>query len=66
MSIKLYPKKRFQIKFFINLEIIEEEDKNRKKKKIITIFLKSIKKFYNLVKPLSIILASKSNFYDMI
>ena len=37
MSIKLYPKKRFQIKIFINLEIIEEEeeeeeDKNRKKK----------------------------------
>ena len=40
MSIKLYPKKWFQIKIFINLEIIGEKDK----KKIISIFKKIYKK----------------------
>ena len=41
VSVKLYLKKWFQIKIFINLEIIGKKDKN--KKKIIFIFQKSIK-----------------------
>ena len=46
-----------QIETFINLEIIGENDKN--KKKIISIF----KKLCNLVKSLGTITASKPNFY---
>ena len=54
-----------QIKFFINLEIIGEEDKN--KKKIISIFL-NLKKinFCNLVKLLGITTTFKPNFYCII
>ena len=46
-----------QIETFINLEIIGEKDKN--KKKIISI----LKKLCNLVKPLGTITTSKHNFY---
>ena len=46
-----------QIETFINLEIIKEKDKN--KKKIISI----LKKLCNLVKPLGTIMTSKPNFY---
>ena len=50
-----------QIKIFINLEIIREEDKY---KKIIFIFLKfKKKKFYNLVQSLGVTTTSKPNFY---
>ena len=42
VSIKLYLKKWFQIKIFINLEIIGEKDKNIKKK-LYLFFKKSIK-----------------------
>ena len=50
-----------QIETFINLEIIGEKDKNKKKNDIY--FLKILKKLCNLVKPLGTITASKPNFY---
>ena len=53
-----------QIKIFINLKIIGEEDKN--KKKIISIFLNLKKKNCNLVKPHGITTASKPNFYYIV
>ena len=51
---------RNQIKIFINLEIIGEEDKY---KKIIFNFLKFKKKFCNLVQSLGATTISKPNFY---
>ena len=49
LSIKLYLKKWVQIKIFINLEIIEEKDKNIKKK--LNLFFKNLlKNFCNLMK----------------
>ena len=54
-----------QIKIFINLEIIREEDKNKKKKIYINI-LKSKKNFYNLVKLFSTTMTSKKNFFNLV
>ena len=51
------------IKIFINLEIIREEDKNKKN---IFIFKKNLKIFYNLGKSLNAITTSKSNFYYIV
>ena len=53
-----------QIKIFNNLEIIGEEDKN--KKKLYIYFLKSKKKNCNLVKPFGTTLVSKPNFYYIV
>ena len=52
-----------QIKIFINLEIIREEDK---KKNYIYIFLNLKKKNCNLVKPFGTTLVSKPNFYYIV
>ena len=53
-----------QIKIFIHLKIIGEEDKNQKKKKLYTyIFLILKKKFCNLVKLLGTTMVFKPNFY---
>ena len=49
-----------QIKIFINLEIIGEEDKYIK---IYINFFKILKNFYNLVQPLGATTASMPNFY---
>ena len=49
-----------QIRIFINLEIIGEEDKY---KKIIFNFLKFKKNFCNLVQPLGATTTFKPNFY---
>ena len=53
-----------QIKIFNNLEIIGEEDKN--KKKLYIYFFKSKKKNCNLVKPFGTTLVSKPNFYYIV
>ena len=54
-----------QIKIFNNLEIIGEEDKN-KKKLYIYFFLNLKKKNCNLVKPFGTTLVSKPNFYYIV
>ena len=53
-----------QIKIFINLEIIREEDKIKKKNYIY--FLKNLKNFCILVKPFGTTIAFKSNFYYIV
>ena len=53
-----------QIKIFINLEIIGEEDKYKKKN--LFIFKKILKKFCNLVQPLAATKAIKPTFYYIV
>ena len=51
-----------QIEIFINLEIIEEEDKKKK----ITYIFKNLTNFYNLVKSRGTTTTSKLNFYYIV